>query len=67
MTLVVKDSALHSQPINRGCNTAFRANRLSLGLVVPIENHATSPVPTTQNHVERVQFAEAHKFSAAQL
>ena len=32
-------------PINRAYNTVFRPNRLSLGLVVPLETYATSPVP----------------------
>ncbi len=32
--------------INRGYNNVFRPNRLSVGLVVPIENYNNSPVPS---------------------
>jgi luciferase-type oxidoreductase len=53
--------------INRGYNTVFRLNRLSLGLVVPIENYGRSPVPTMEHHIERVQLAEELGFSAVWL
>ena len=46
------------QTINRGYNSAFKPNRLSIGLVVPIEAHPHSPVPTLVRHVERVKLAE---------
>ncbi|EMI42916.1 LLM class oxidoreductase [Rhodopirellula sp. SWK7] len=55
------------QTINRGYNTVFHANRLSLGLVVPIENYERSPVPELDRHVERVQLAERLGFSAVWL
>lgn len=55
------------QPINRGYNAVFRPNRLSLGLVVPIETYAKSPVPTMVRHVERVQLVEKLGFSAIWL
>lgn len=55
------------QPINRAYNSVFRPNRLSLGLVVPLENYSTSPVPTMTRHVERVQLAEELGFSAIWL
>lgn len=55
------------QSINRGYNSVFRPNRLSLGLVVPIETYATGAVPTMARHVERVQLAEALGFSAVWL
>lgn len=55
------------QLINRGCNSVFRPNRLSLGLVVPIENYAKSPVPEMRRNIERVQLAEALGFSAIWL
>ncbi|MET0049415.1 MAG: LLM class oxidoreductase [Sedimenticola sp.] len=55
------------QPINRGYNTTFRPGRLSLGLVVPLENYSAGPVPTMNRHIERVQLAEALGFSAAWL
>lgn len=55
------------QPINRGYNSVFQPNRLSLGLVVPIETYPKSPVPTMARHVERVQLAEELGFSAVWL
>ena len=55
------------QPINRAYNAVFRPNRLSLALVVPIENYSTSPVPTMANQIERIQQAEALGFSAVWL
>ena len=55
------------QPINRGYNSVFRPNRLSLGLVVPIETYPRGPVPTMEHHIERVQLAEKLGFSAVWL
>lgn len=55
------------QSINRTYNTVFRPNRLSLGLVVPIETYARGPVPTLERHVERVQLAEELGFSTVWL
>lgn len=55
------------QPINRGYNTVFRPNQLSLGLVVPIENYVRGPIPTMEGHIERVQLAEELGFSAVWL
>ena len=55
------------QPINRGYDSVFCPNRLSLGLVVPIESYSRGPVPTMERHIERVQLAEALGFSAVWL
>lgn len=55
------------EPINRGYNTTFRPNQLSLGFVVPIEAHGNNPVPTLERHLERVQLAEELGFSAVWL
>lgn len=54
-------------PINRAYNAAFRPNRLSIGLVVPLETYGASPVPTMARHIERVQLAERLGFSAVWL
>lgn len=56
-----------SQSINRAYNSVFRPNRLSLGVVVPLENYSASPVPTMTRHLERVQWAEELGFSAIWL
>ncbi len=53
--------------INQGFNSTFRPDKLSLGLVAPLENHSMNPVPTMAHHVERVQLAEALGFSAIWL
>ena len=55
------------QPINQGYNSVFRPNRLSLGVVVPLEAYSTGPVPSMIRHVERVQLAEELGFSAIWL
>ena len=55
------------QTINRAYNSVFRPNRLSLGLVVPIETYPRGPVPTMARHLERVQLAEELGFTAAWL
>ena len=55
------------QSINAAYNTVFQPNRLSIGLVVPLEAYMTSPVPAMAHHVERVQLAEELGFSAVWL
>jgi len=55
------------QPINRGYNSVFQPNRLSLGLVAPIETYSRGPVPTLERHLERVQLAEELGFTAVWL
>ena len=55
------------QPINLGYNSVFKSNRLSVGLVVPIENYSQTPVPTLAHHLERVQLAEQLGFTAVWL
>ena len=55
------------QTINRAYNSVFRPRRLSIGLVVPIENYADNPVPRMSRHVERVQLAEEYGFAAVWL
>lgn len=53
--------------INRAYNSVFKPNRLSIGLVVPIETYRTSPVPSMERHLERVQLAEDLGFAAVWL
>ncbi|MEM9892641.1 MAG: TIGR03571 family LLM class oxidoreductase [Actinomycetota bacterium] len=55
------------EPINRGYDSVFRPSRLSVGLVVPIEDYQSSPIPTLHRHVERVQSADRLGFSAVWL
>ena len=65
MTTYIDDSSF--QPINPAYNTVFRPNKLSVGLVVPLENYDKGPVPTMTRHIERVQLAESLGFSAVWL
>ena len=55
------------QSINQSYNRVFRPNRLSLGLVVPLETYSQGPAPTMARHLERVQLAEALGFAAVWL
>jgi len=53
--------------INRGYDTVFRAGRMSLGLVVPLEAYPKSRRPTLERHVERARLAERLGFRALWL
>jgi len=53
--------------INRGYNSTFQLNKLSLGVIVPLENYSTGSVPSMYHHIERVQLAEQLGFSAVWL
>ncbi|MEM8721072.1 MAG: LLM class oxidoreductase [Cyanobacteria bacterium P01_G01_bin.39] len=53
--------------INKGYNSVFKPNQLSLGIVVPIENYASNPIPTMQHHLERVQLIDRLGFKALWL
>ncbi|WP_420333430.1 LLM class oxidoreductase [Roseibium sp.] len=55
------------EQINRSYNTVFKPNRLSLGLVVPLENYGMGAVPGMDRHLERVQLAEQLGFSSVWL
>ena len=54
-------------PINSGYNRVFKRGKLSVGLVVPIENYDNASIPSMQRHIERVQLAEELGFSAVWL
>lgn len=53
--------------INQGYNRTFQANKLSLGLVVPIENYATSAIPSMQKQNEIIQLADKLGFASLWL
>ncbi len=55
------------EQVNRGYNSVFKPGKLSLGLVVPLENYGMSAVPQMQQHLERVQLAEKLGFSSIWL
>lgn len=51
------------EQINKGFNSVFQFGKLSLGIVIPIENYAHSSVPTLQHHLERVDEDNQFEFS----
>ena len=55
------------QRINRGYNSVFRQGRLSLGIVVPIEHYPNGPVPSLQDHLQRVKLVDELGFKALWL
>lgn len=55
------------QSINSAYNSVFRPRRLSVGLVVPLENYDMSPIPLMERHLQRVQLAEQLGFAAVWL
>ena len=55
------------EPINKGYNSVFKPDRLSIGIVVPIENYAQSPVPSMKHHLARVQLIDRLGFKALWL
>lgn len=55
------------ETINKAYNSTFRANKLSIGLVLPIEEYTNSPIPTMKNQMERIFLAESLGFKTAWL
>ncbi|MEM8982397.1 MAG: LLM class oxidoreductase [Pseudomonadota bacterium] len=53
--------------INSAYQRAFVPGRMTLGLVVPIENYADSPVPTMLASRQRIELADRLGFAAAWL
>lgn len=62
-----QDKSADFPDLNDGFNAVFKPRKLSIGLVIPIENYATHSVPSMQDHIERAQLAEALGFSAVWL
>ena len=52
------------EKINKAFNRIFQADRMSIGMVVPIENYARNPIPTMTDHLKRVQLIEQLGFKA---
>ncbi|MEM9394662.1 MAG: LLM class oxidoreductase [Pseudomonadota bacterium] len=63
------DGVAHTQfpRLNRAYNRAFQPERLSLGLVVPLEAYPNSPAPTMDRHIERAELADRLGFAALWL
>ncbi len=54
-------------PMNAAFNEVFRPNRLTVGLVAPLEAYRSSAVPTMTNHLDRVRLADQLGFAAIWL
>lgn len=55
------------KPINKAYNSVFKPNKLSIGLVSPIESYTYDSIPTMENHIQNAQLAEKLGFSALWL
>lgn len=55
------------ETINKAYNHVFKSQELSIGVVIPIENYAQSPIPTMKGHLKRVQLIEQLGFKALWL
>ena len=53
--------------INPGFAKTFKAGRLTLGLVVPLERYDQSATPTMEHHIERAKLADDLGFAALWL
>lgn len=53
--------------LNRAYGSVFVPQRMSVGLVVPLENYARSSVPAMERHLERARLAEELGFAALWL
>ncbi|WP_170603166.1 LLM class oxidoreductase [Ruegeria arenilitoris] len=53
--------------LNRGYNSVFRPDALSIGLVAPLEAHHHNAVPDMSRHTERAQLADKLGFAALWL
>ncbi len=54
----------HFENINRGFNSVFQPEQLSIGIVIPIENYSNGPFPTMTDHISKVKLVEELGFKA---
>jgi luciferase-type oxidoreductase len=55
------------ETINKAYNSTFKTNKLSIGLVLPIEEYTNTPIPTMKNQTQRILLAEKLGFKTAWL
>lgn len=55
------------ESINKGYNTIFKPNKLSIGLVLPLENYLYSPIANMENHIKKAKLVEELGFKALWL
>ena len=65
MNNLICDKAFQS--INKGYDRTFQANKLSIGLVVPLEVYRQTAVPSMEHQLSRIQLAERLGFAAVWL
>ncbi|MEM9255068.1 MAG: LLM class oxidoreductase [Pseudomonadota bacterium] len=65
--LMPVSSAPAFRSMNAAYHSVFSPQRLSVGLVVPIQSYPDQPVPSMEDHLERVQLAEELGFAAVWL
>ncbi|WP_120634840.1 LLM class oxidoreductase [Ruegeria sp. EL01] len=53
--------------INRAYNSVFQKDKLTVGLVAPLETYANSAIPTMHNQLDRIKQAEDLGFAAVWL
>ncbi len=53
--------------MNPAYNEVFQPNRLTVGLVAPLESYRSSAVPTMAHHLDRIRLAEQLGFAAIWL
>ena len=46
------------ESINKGFNNTFKANKLSIGLVIPLEHYDNTSIPSMKNQMEMILLAE---------
>ncbi len=63
----IKTNMKPFESINRAYNEVFQPQRLSVGLVVPIEPYPNHPVPRMEQHLTRIKMAEALGFKSIWL
>ncbi|MEM9350537.1 MAG: LLM class oxidoreductase [Pseudomonadota bacterium] len=62
------DIATNTRPqLNAAYARTFQSDRMTIGVVVPLERYANSPVPTMADHLARAKQAEELGFSALWL
>ena len=53
--------------INKGYNSVFQPEQLTIGLVVPLETYDRGPMPTMEGQLERIQLADRLGFKSVWL
>lgn len=55
------------ETINKGFNNTFKANKLTIGLVIPLEHYQVGQIPSMENQIELITLCEQLGFNAVWL